>query len=191
MSSSKYTKLGMTIFLAIVSAGIVLTLVQRWMYASNLEKAQAQYIKMAEQSAEKNRAFAERVKTQQLQKLESQLNSTSPAHQDYLARQKIIDAKLEREKRQREFDRERKKTHNGYMSTSGSNNKLDRAAERQKREQERARLNAKSRQEYERKRSSNKTNRETCNFWREQYRKVKSDYNKNHKEAACKRANGY
>jgi len=191
LSSSKYTKLGMTLFLAIVSAGIVLTLVQRWMYASNLEKAQAQYLKMAEQSAEKNRAYAEQIKQQQLRKLESQINNSSLEHQAYLERQKVLDAKLDREKRQREFDRERKKTHNGYMSTSTNNVKSARELEREKQEQEIRRLNAKSRQEYERKKSSSKTNRETCNYWQDQYREVKSDYNRNNMEAACKRANGY
>lgn len=191
MSSSKYTKLGVTIFLAIVSAGIVLTLVQRWMYASNLEKAQAQYLKMAEQTAEKNRAFSEQIQKQQLRKLESQINNTSPEHQTYLARQKVINANLERERRQREFDRERKKSHSGYMSTSTNNVKSPRELELEKQALERRRLNAKNKQEYERKRSSSKTNRETCNYWRDQYKKVRSDYNKNHMEAACKRANSY
>lgn len=191
MSSSKYTKLGVTIFLAIVSAGIVLTLVQRWMYASNLEKAQAQYLKMAEQTAEKNRAFSEQIQKQQLIKLESRINNTSPEHQTYLARQKVINANLERERRQREFDRERKKSHSGYMSTSTNNVKSPRELELEKQALERRRLNAKNKQEYERKRSSSKTNRETCNYWRDQYKKVRSDYNKNHMEAACKRANSY
>lgn len=190
MSSNKYTKLGITIFAAIVCAGIVLTLVQRWMYASNLEKAQAQYLKMQEQAAAKNREFAEQVKQQQLRKLETQINGNGQIATFAIQDQKRKEEQ-ERRKRQREFEQERSKRHNGYMSTKTDSSKSTREFNRQKKAQENARKIAKLRQENERRRSSQKTNNETCKYWRSEYEKVRSNYNKNNMEAACRRARGY
>ena len=190
MSSSKYTKLGITIFTAIVCAGIVLTLVQRWMYASNLEKAQAHYIKMQEQAAAKSLEYSTNLKAQHLKQVEAQVMGNNQLI-SYQERTKKWKAEEERKKRQREFNKERKKDHYAYMNDNTEKVKTERELRKEKREQERLRQKAKDKQEYERKKSSRRTNQETCKFWREQYKEIKSDYNKNHMEAACKRASSY
>lgn len=200
MSDNKYVKLGFSIFVAIVAAGIILTLVQRWMYASAMEEAQKNYQEYYQKATGKamqnsidaqqefgskavkyNQHSAELMALQK-QKVIAQLNAQTEQQRAESARWKI-----ENERRIREQKRK-----NENYARMQAKKKADREKRREEEKAKRAReirlATSQSKAESINRQSKRSTNNDTCNYWRSEYRKSKTDYNYNYMQSACKRA---